>query len=133
MRVSFYPCFYCKVTKVTTLASQFTRSQSHTSVRSQEKFLYQTFMVKLLARASMLFFSKKWENNQSQSMGTVAVIGLFFRFCFGHLQSSFEWIVYISDEIVTQTDHSRYARPFFLFRLLRSLSNDGDEGGKNVS
>ena len=63
-------------------------------------------------------------------MGTVAVIGLFLRFCFGHLQSSFEWI--LSDEIVTQTDHSRYARPFF-FLLLGSLSNDGDEGGKNVS
>ena len=55
MRVSFYSCFRCKVTKVTTLANQFTRAQSNNSVRSEEKFLYQICMVKLLARASMLF------------------------------------------------------------------------------
>ena len=61
-------------------------------------------------------------------MRTVVVIGLFLCFCFGHRQSGFQWMG--SDEIVTQADHSRYARPFLL--LQGSLSNDGDEGGKNV-
>ena len=128
MRVSFYSCFRSKVTKITTLANQFTRAQSNNSVKSEEKFLYQICMVKLLARASMLFLSKKWENNQSESVGTVVSIGLVLHFCFGHLQSSFQWI--LSDEIVTQADHPRYARPFLL--LLGSLNNDGDEGGKNI-
>ena len=61
-------------------------------------------------------------------MGTVVSIGLVLHFCFGHRQSSFQWI--LSDEIVTQADHPRYARPFLL--LLGSLNNDGDEGGKNI-
>ena len=77
----------------------------------------------------MLTLLKKWENNQSESMGTVVFIGLFLRFCFGHRKSSFHWIV--SDEIVTQADHPRYARPFLL--LLGSLSNDVDKGGTNVT
>lgn len=129
MRVSFYSCFCCKVTKVTTHANQFTRAQSNNPVRSQEKFLYLTFMVKLLARASMLFSFEEVGINQSESMGTVVVIGLFLRFCFGHRQSSFQWIVI--DEIVTQVDHSRFVWPFLL--LSGSLSNDVDKGGKNVS